>query len=323
MFRRLSTDHLRYLLIAVIFILTTPFLFGFEATKNITIKYDNKVKKVATTSKIPKLIILNAGIKLQPGDGWRFEHGHKKLEDGCVLEVVRAVPFTVTYNGQKKQFKSSKETVGEALKSVGLNVKKNKMYPHAHEKFHEGMNIFLVNEKESMHLADTVIKPSVKYVDDKNLAAGVEKVVKPGKPGKAKIVSRVYKDVFDKHVTEEIGRVVVEPAEPAIVHKGMARSVKTPQGYKRYKKLLTCEATAYTHTGDPTATGIMPYVGVVAVDPRYIPLGTKMYIPGYGVAIAADTGGAIVRNIIDLFMDTERECINWGRRNVQVYILED
>lgn len=323
MFRRLSTDYLRYLLIAVIFILTTPFLFGFEESKNITIKYDNKVKQVATTSKIPKLIIMNSGIKLEPGDSWRFEHGHKKLENGCVLEVVRAVPFTVTYNGQKKLFKSSKETVGEALKSVGLNVKNNKMYPHAHEKFYEGMNVFVVDEKEGMHLADAEIKPPKKYVDDKNLAAGVEKVVKPGKPGKVKIVSRIYKDIFDKRVTEEIGRVEIEQAEPAIVHKGMSRSIKTPQGYKRYSKLLTCEATAYTHTGNPTATGIMPYVGVVAVDPRYIPLGTKMYIPGYGVAVAADTGGAIVRNIIDVFFNTERECINWGRRNVQVYILED
>lgn len=323
MFRRLSTDYLRYLLIAVIFILTTPFLFGFEESKNITIKYDNKVKQVATTSKIPKLIILSSGIKLEPGDSWRFEHGHKKLENGCVLEIVRAVPFTVTYNGQKKLFKSSKETVGEALKSVGLNAKNNQMYPHAHEKFYEGMNVFVVDEKESMHLADAEIKPPKKYVDDKNLAAGVEKVVKPGKPGKVKIVSRVYKDVFNKRVTEEIGRVEIEPAEPAIVHKGISRSIKTPQGYKRYSKLLTCEATAYTHTGNPTATGVMPYVGVVAVDPRYIPLGTKMYIPGYGVAVAADTGGAIVRNIIDVFFNTERECINWGRRNVQVYILED
>lgn len=323
MLRRLSTNQLRYLLTAVIFILITPFLFGFEEAKNITIKYDNKVKQVATTSRIPKLILINAGIKLQPGDGWRFEHGHKKLENGCVLEVVRAMPFTVTYNGQKKQFKSSKTTVGEALKSVGLNVKNNKMYPHSHEKFYEGMNVFVVDEKESMHLADAEIKPSLKYIEDSNLTPGVEKLVKSGKPGKAKIVSRVYKDIFDKHVTEEIGRVVVEPAGETIIRKGVARSIKTPQGYKRYSKLLNCEATAYTHTGNPTATGIMPYVGVVAVDPRYIPLGTKMYIPGYGMAVAADTGGAIVRNIIDLFMNTERECINWGRRNVQVYILEN
>lgn len=323
MFRRLSTVNLRYLLTAIIFILTMPFLFGFETTKNITIKYDNKVKQVATTSRVPKLIILNAGIKLQPGDRWEFEHGHKNLEDGCVLEVVRAVPFTVTYNGQKKQFKSSNETVGEALKSVGLKFKHNKIYPHAHEKFREGMNIIVVDNKESMHLADAEVKPAVKYIEDKKLAAGVEKVVKTGKPGKQKIVSRVYKDVFDKHIKEEIGRVVIEPAEDTIIRKGVARSIKTSQGYKRYSKLLNCEATAYTHTGDPTATGIMPYVGVVAVDPRYIPLGTKMYIPGYGVALAADTGGAIKGNIIDLFLNTERECIHWGRRNVQVYILED
>ena len=48
-----------------------------------------------------------------------------------------------------------------------------------------------------------------------------------------------------------------------------------------------------------------------------------MYVPGYGVAMAGDTGGAIVGNRIDLFMDSYEEAINWGRRDVQVYILED
>lgn len=63
--------------------------------------------------------------------------------------------------------------------------------------------------------------------------------------------------------------------------------------------------------------------GIVAVDPRVIPYYTKMYIPGYGIAIAGDTGGAIRGNRVDLFMDSYEEAINWGRRNVEVYILGD
>ena len=90
----------------------------------------------------------------------------------------------------------------------------------------------------------------------------------------------------------------------------------------KYKKSLSMQATGYTHTGNPTATGAMPRRGTVAVDPRVIPLGTQLYIPGYGRAVAQDTGGAVKGNIIDLFFETRQEAVQWGRRNVTVYILE-
>ena len=59
----------------------------------------------------------------------------------------------------------------------------------------------------------------------------------------------------------------------------------------------------------------------IAVDPSVIPLGTKVYVEGYGYAIAADTGGAIKGNRVDLFFNTEAEASNWGVRNLDVYIL--
>lgn len=83
---------------------------------------------------------------------------------------------------------------------------------------------------------------------------------------------------------------------------------------------ITFEATAYTWTGYRTATGTWPSRGTVAVDPRVIPLGTELYIEGYGPAVAADTGGAIKGQIIDLYMDSEHECLQWGRRKVEVQI---
>lgn len=89
---------------------------------------------------------------------------------------------------------------------------------------------------------------------------------------------------------------------------------------------MTVEATAYIPSDGGgsgiTATGMVAQHGVIAVDPRVIPLGTRVYIPGYGEAIAADTGGAIRGNRIDLCMNTYREAINFGRRNVEVYILD-
>ena len=82
---------------------------------------------------------------------------------------------------------------------------------------------------------------------------------------------------------------------------------------------------AYTWGGGAsghTSIGLWPKRGIVAVDPRVIPYYTKLYIPGYGMAIAGDTGGAIVGTRIDLFMDSLHECFQWGRRDVEIYILE-
>ena len=82
------------------------------------------------------------------------------------------------------------------------------------------------------------------------------------------------------------------------------------------------ESTAYTWTGCRTASGSWPSRGTIATDPRVIPLGTELYIEGYGPAVAADTGGDIQGARIDLYMDTEHECWQWGRRKVEVRVLE-
>jgi 3D (Asp-Asp-Asp) domain-containing protein len=82
------------------------------------------------------------------------------------------------------------------------------------------------------------------------------------------------------------------------------------------KRQLTVSATCYDLPGR-TATGMPVGQGVVAVDPSVIPLGTRMYVPGYGNAVAADVGGGITGNTIDLWM-TPSQCAAWGRRTVTV-----
>ena len=96
--------------------------------------------------------------------------------------------------------------------------------------------------------------------------------------------------------------------------------VQEYQGPEPEPETVTFEATAYTWTGCRTATGPWPSRGMVAVDPRVIPLGTELHIEGYGSAVAADTGGAIQGQKIDLYMDSEHECLQWGRRKVEVQI---
>ena len=102
--------------------------------------------------------------------------------------------------------------------------------------------------------------------------------------------------------------------------------VETPNGYVPYTQVLGMEATAYLPTDGSgagiTAMGIPATYGVVAVDPDVIPLGTKVYIPGYGEALAADTGGAIYGYKIDLCMEDYWQAMDFGRRNVTVFVLK-
>ena len=97
-----------------------------------------------------------------------------------------------------------------------------------------------------------------------------------------------------------------------------------------YKKKMKVEATAYTYTGNNCATGVAPQPGYIAVNPKIIPYGTKMYIKScdgryiYGYAIAADTGGFIKTRPtnVDLFFPTKSDCRAFGRRNVEIYFLK-
>ena len=75
-------------------------------------------------------------------------------------------------------------------------------------------------------------------------------------------------------------------------------------------------ATGYTHTGVPAK------FGVIAVDPNVIPLGTKVYVEGYGECLAADVGGAVKGNKIDLCFDTHEEASSFGVRTVKIYVLD-
>ena len=107
-------------------------------------------------------------------------------------------------------------------------------------------------------------------------------------------------------------------------------SNQSQQSIHKEVRTLTVEATAYTADcagcSGGTATGIdlnnSPNKKVIAVDPNVIPLGSRVYVEGYGEAIAGDTGGAINGNIIDLHVTTKAEAYQWGRRTVEVTILD-
>ena len=113
-----------------------------------------------------------------------------------------------------------------------------------------------------------------------------------------------------------------------VVEVGTKKAAAAPNG-KNAKRVIVMQATAYDPSaGSKTAMGTRARVGAVAVDPRVIPLGSKLYIESmdgfasYGYATAEDTGGAIKGNRIDLFYNSNAEANRFGRRNVKVYVLD-
>lgn len=111
---------------------------------------------------------------------------------------------------------------------------------------------------------------------------------------------------------------VLQPAGTDILEYRTYESPPTQQPIT-----YTMIATAYTHTGYRTATGTWPSRGTIAVDPKVIPLGTRLYVDGYGEGVAVDTGGLIKGARIDVFMETKDEAILWGKRPVEVRIIEE
>jgi 3D (Asp-Asp-Asp) domain-containing protein len=166
-----------------------------------------------------------------------------------------------------------------------------------------------------------------------SLAAGRSAVVTAGRTGIVeRLVHYAQRDGGPVRRSVIWTRVVRAP-QPRIVAVGIGGSALSnfaAQGIKHMaymaRSALLMLATAYTAQsagGDGmTAIGRRAGFGIVAVDPRVIPLGTRLFIPGYGFAIAGDTGGDIVGDRIDLGFDTERDAMLFGRRSVTVYRLK-
>ncbi len=146
----------------------------------------------------------------------------------------------------------------------------------------------------------------------------VLKITKPAAKSKAK------KATVKKTTAKKVAKKA--PAKKAVAKKTTAKKKTTKK--KAAYKTMTVKATAYTAKckgcSGITATGINlnknPNAKVISVDPKQIPLGSKVYVEGYGMAVAGDTGGAIKKNKIDLHMPTKKKALNWGVRTVKIKV---
>jgi len=167
----------------------------------------------------------------------------------------------------------------------------------------------------------------VQYVMSRTVGKGRIVKAKDGHPGQiTKTFTLTYSG--NRLVEKKLTNTEREEPQHAIFSIGTQGYAGSRGSYVR-GRVKVMEATAYDPSAGlgkratgRTATGMRAQYGVVAVDPRVIPLGTHVFVEGYGFAIAADTGGVIKGNRIDLCLPTDRECRIFGRRKVKVHILQ-
>ena len=168
-----------------------------------------------------------------------------------------------------------------------------------------------------------------------SLDAGKTVTVREGQAGqltKTVKVKYVNGEATETTVLSEV--VSVNPVDKIVEYGSSKEEISASAKGFTYKYVIECEATAYDLSpeenggyGGQTATGVPLDKGVIAVDPRVIPLGSRVYIEAldgswsYGYAVAADTGGAIKGKRVDLCYRTRSECIQFGRRKCRVYVL--
>lgn len=312
---------------------------------------DGKQKYFVNTAGSVEGALAMAGVKLDTGDTINFEM-NKYVYDGMVIKVTRAFGVTIIADGKSKSYNVTKGTVAQALENAGVELGENdKINVKLNKKVKEGMKIIIERVTYDTHTETETLAYTTKTVEDSSMYKDQTKVLKEGKNGTKTVTyedtyvdgelveSKVLKTKVKKEATE---RVVAKGTKSRPVVKVSGKKTMSeftpPSDLKldkngrptEYKKLITGKATAYC-SGTTCSTGVKVKQGYVAVNPKQIPYGTKMYIVSsdgkwvYGYAIAADTGGFVTNGsgtTIDLYMYSYSDCINFGRRDVEIYIID-
>jgi len=187
-----------------------------------------------------------------------------------------------------------------------------------------------IAQEQNAQTVETEVKKEAipfqtKYVFNRDITPGRVKKVTDGQDGTKTIITT--RTLEAGKVIDTKKEVKVDPAIDATFHMGRSGLQLTDRGSFTRAKVVTMESTAYlpsdgSGTGR-TASGIQAKHGIVAVDPRVIKIGTLVYVEGYGLAVAADTGGAIKGNKIDVCIQSRSAAMQWGRRKVKVHIFTD
>lgn len=285
-----------------------------------------------------------AGVELDDGDIVNVPLS-EELSDGATVSVTRQHDVHIMVDGGLVSTTVAAGTVEEALTQAGVSVGEDDIVsPSLNAPAGDGM---IVTVKRVTYREVTAIE-EIPYTtvteESDSVSLGSFRVTTVGETGEREVTSRemlidgivhereTLESAILKQPVAEVKLVAPQPTPRSIT------AVKTSGGTLTdsdgntisYSRMLKGKATAYTSNGGRTSTGRPAQVGNVAVDPKVIPYGSKLYIASpngkvvYGYAVAADTGGAMRsgRVLVDLYYDTERECRNFGVRNMEIYILD-
>lgn len=309
----------------------------FSIRKTVTISVDGKYKNITTFSNTYGNILSSNGIKIGPKDKVSPSL-NSKVHNNAKLIIKRALKVEVDVDGKKLSINSPENNICDMLKAEKIKLNSlDKVVPYKYSKLKKGLKIIITRVESKDIKSSSQIQYETVVKDDESIQQGSNRVIQEGQNGEKETVTRIMyengKEVSRKVISEVIKK---QPVQKVIAMGEIPDYSPSRGGNFSVVRSLNMKSTAYSadcestgkEPGDTdfgiTATGTVAKRGTcssVAVDPRVIPLGTKLYVEGYGYAIAEDTGGAIKGNRIDLFFNSNSEANDWGVKLVNVYVI--
>lgn len=303
-----------------------------KTAKEVELIGSNGKKTLWTTASTVEELLKNEGIPISKHD--KVEPAlDSKIENNLSVRIEKAFSLTLVDGGKKKEIWTTSTTVADFLKQQGIELKKeDRVEPGPDAALTKDMVVNIIRVEKATDVVEEPVDFAVVTKKDSSLAKGKEKIITQGQKG---LIKREYEVTLEngKEVSRKVLKeTTLKESKDQVVAVGtkvssesVSRGAALPAGRE-----LIVTATAYTANCNGctgiTATGFNlhknPNAKVIAVDPKVIPLGSKVYVEGYGYAVAADTGGAIKGNKIDVFFPTKEQAYRWGTRQVKVIILE-
>lgn len=250
------------------------------------------------------------------------------------LRIGKKFPVVVYDGGEKRICETASKTIGQLFLQQGITLSAfDIVSPAVTNLVNEETVIHITRVNDATITEETLIPLEVEKQYNDQLSYGITRIIKAGSTG---IRTSTYNVTYHSGVETArtlISEEVTEEGTPQIIEVGTAGAIVTEDGEVcPYKQIVNVLATAYSTEGwknKHTYTQTLAKVGTVAVDPSVIPLGSKLYITSvdgkswvYGLAVAEDTGSLIQGNRIDLFFDTQDECVEFGVSDAIVYVLK-
>jgi uncharacterized protein YabE (DUF348 family) len=262
--------------------------------------------------------LLAQGIRLYLGDGVTPSLGSRVLP-GMRIYIQRSTPVTIQADGRVLRTRTQNHAVGDVLAQEGvLLMGRDYSLPPSSTPLVSDMTIRVVRVREVLEIEQELIPFETKWIADPDMLIDTQQVTQTGGEG---VIKRRYRVTYEDG--QEVANVLEDewldrsPSDKIIAYGTQiaVHSLDTPDGpfeYWRHFRVLATSYSAATSGKDKdhprygvTRTGLKAGYGVVAVDPKVIPLWTEVYVPGYGRAVAGDTGGSILGRHVDLGFDEE------------------